>query len=319
MGKLIIAAIIDPVHTLVPFHDTTLQLLETASRMGHRTLVCETGGLSLQGPELKLCLTEVVIRQGTRTRPETSFWKVRGKPVTVRSSEVDVILMRKDPPVDQQYFQALWMLDYSRAPVINEPEGIRAASEKLFALNFADWMPPTLVTARRDDIDAFCREQGGRIVLKPLDGFAGRSVYIWDLKGENHGVIWEEITRRGTRPVMAQRFLPAVKKGDKRILLWNGIPLGAINRVASRGEARSNLAAGGKAEPARITPRERELIDALAPSLLEHGLFFVGLDVIGGYLTEINVTSPTGLVELEAFSGVSHSGKILAELADILG
>jgi glutathione synthase len=235
------------------------------------------------------------------------------------SGDFDLVLMRKDPPVDQRYLHALWMLDHCDAPVINEPEGLRSASEKLFALQFPDWIPPTIVTSRREELDSFCREQGGRIVLKPIDGFAGRGVYAWSLKEANRGVIWEEMTERGTRPVLAQRFLPEVKRGDKRILVWNGRALGAVNREAKSGEVRSNLAAGGTAVKSSITAREHEMVEALAPYLIDHGLYFVGLDVIGGYLTEVNVTSPTCLVELESFTGIRHSEQMVRDWDEVLG
>jgi len=314
-----IAAIIDPIATLTPHHDTTLRLLESAGRRGHCIYVTEPGGLTVRDGTLHLTLQEVRIDQGTPARPRLPFYALRGRPVTVSSREVDLVLMRKDPPVDARYLHALWMLDYCEAPVINDPEGIRAASEKLFALRFPDLIPPTVVTSRREDLDAFCREQGGKIVLKPIDGFAGRGVYLWRLEGDNRGVIWEEMTERGTRPVMAQRYLPAVKKGDKRILVWLGQPIGAVNRVAGRGEVRSNLAAGGRAVKSSVTKQERAMVEQLAPFLIEQGLFFAGLDVIGGYLTEVNVTSPTCLVELEKFSGISFSDRIVRDWEETLG
>lgn len=318
MRPLKIAAIIDPLHSLTPFHDTTLCLLETAARMGHRTFVSEIGGLSLKKSSLQLTVQETLIRQGTPSRPLRPFFELRGRPATAGSGDFDLILMRKDPPVNTRYLQALWMLDFSDAPVINEPEGIRAASEKLFALRFPDLIPPTIVTSRREELDGFCREQGGQIVLKPIDGFAGRGVFSWSLTDPNRGVIWEEMTDRGTRPVIAQRFLPEVRKGDKRILLWNGQILGAVNRIARRGEVRSNLAAGGTAIRTTVTARERELAEVIIPHLLDLGLLFVGLDVIGGYLTEVNVTSPTCLVELEEFSGVRHSESVVNDWAEVL-
>ncbi len=313
-----LAAIIDPLELLTPFHDTTVCILEAAARLGHRTFVTEIGGLTLNNGVLRFHAQEVIVAQGTRSKPRRPFYRLKGKPVDVSSGEFDLVLMRKDPPVDPRYLHALWMLDHCEAPVINEPEGIRAASEKLFALQFPDWIPPTVVTSRREELDSFCKDQGGKIVLKPIDGFAGRGVYVWSLNEANRGVIWEEMTERGTRPVLAQRFLPEVKKGDKRILVWNGEILGAVNRVAKSGEVRSNLAAGGTAVKSSVTARERELVEAMAPYLIDHGLYFVGLDVIGGYLTEVNVTSPTCLVELETFTGVKHSERMVRDWAEVL-
>jgi len=213
----------------------------------------------------------------------------------------DVIWMRKDPPVDEAYLYATHLLEVAERAgvrVLNRPSALRSWNEKLGALRFSRWMAPTLVAGRVSELLLFAEEQQ-EIVLKPLGGRAGLGVIR--VNGQSPGLkaLLELVTEQERLPVMAQAFLPSVSEGDKRILLVDGDPLGAINRRPSAGEFRSNLAVGGQAEATELTERERQICAALAPALRAEGLFFVGIDVIGGMLSEINVTSPTGVREVE--------------------
>ena len=209
--------------------------------------------------------------------------------------------MRKDPPVDEAYLYATHLLEVAERAgvrVLNRPSALRSWNEKLGALRFSRWMAPTLVAGRVSELLSFAQEQQ-EIVLKPLGGRAGLGVIR--VNGQSPGLkaLLELVTEQERLPVMAQAFLPSVSEGDKRILLVDGDPLGAINRRPSAGEFRSNLAVGGQAEATELTDRERQICAALAPALRAEGLFFVGIDVIGGMLSEINVTSPTGVREVE--------------------
>jgi glutathione synthetase, prokaryotic len=212
-----------------------------------------------------------------------------------------VIWMRKDPPVDEAYLYATHLLEVAERAgvrVLNRPSSLRAWNEKLGALRFSRWMAPTLVAGRVAELTAFAQEQGD-IVLKPLGGRAGLGVIRVAADAPGLGALLELVTEQERLPVMAQRFLPQVSDGDKRILLVDGEPLGAVNRRPKQGEFRSNLAVGGHPEATELSERERHICAALAPSLRAEGLFFVGIDVIGGMLSEINVTSPTGIREVE--------------------
>jgi glutathione synthase len=218
--------------------------------------------------------------------------------------DADVVLMRQDPPFDIAYITATYLLERVAAEtlVVNDPRSVRDAPEKLFVLDFAQFMPPTMITRSIAELRAF-HARHGEIVLKPLHGKAGESVIRIDRAGTNLAALAELFGTVWREPFIAQAFLPAVAAGDKRIILVDGEVAGAINRRPPAGEIRSNLAAGGKAEAATLTEREDEICAALGPELKRRGLLFVGIDVIGGMLTEINVTSPTGIVALDAFNG----------------
>jgi glutathione synthase len=214
--------------------------------------------------------------------------------------------MRKDPPVDEVYLYATHLLELAErggVRILNRPRALRAWNEKLGSLRFAHLMAPSLVSSRVAQISAFAAEHG-EVVLKPLGGRAGQGVV--HVRGDAPGLpsLLELVTRQERLPVMAQAFLPGVRAGDKRILLVDGEPLGAINRLPRKGEFRSNLALGGTPEPTELNTAERRICEAIAPTLRDDGLFFVGIDVIDGYLSEINVTSPTGVREVEGLSGV---------------
>lgn len=226
--------------------------------------------------------------------------------------DVDVVLMRQDPPFDLGYISAAFLLDRLRGQtlVVNDPREVVNAPEKMFVLDYARFMPPTLVTRSLEEVRAFQREHGA-VVVKPLHGNGGKAIFKVEADGGNLSALFELFNRTWPEPHMVQPFLPEVAEGDKRIVLVEGEVAGAINRLPGEGEFRSNLAMGGRAEPATLTPREEDICAALGPELRRRGLVFVGIDVIGGrWLTEINVTSPTGIVAIDRFNGTDTAGRI---------
>jgi glutathione synthase len=227
-------------------------------------------------------------------------------------SELDVLFMRKDPPVDREFIRTTQLVELGPGPLtINHPRGLRAANEKLFALRFPELIPPTLVSREIGQLRQFLDAQGGDAVVKPLDGCGGEGVLRVRRGDPNLSALLEIATGKEKVPVMAQAYLPAVREGDKRIILLAGEPIGAVLRVPAQGELRANFASGGSASAAPLTPRDREICRRLAPALDELGLWLVGIDVIGGKLTEVNVTSPTGLVEIDALTGESLEAKVI--------
>ena len=234
-----------------------------------------------------------------------------GSPESLDLATVDVILMRQDPPFDMAYITATHLLEHIHPStlVVNDPVSVRNAPEKLLATHFADLMPQTLITADRDEIIAF-RKEIGDIIIKPLYGNGGVGVFHLRPDDDNLNVILELFSEFYREPIIIQQYLADVREGDRRIILIEGKPVGAINRIPAEGESRSNMHAGGTPTSWHITPREHEICDALAPVLMERGLIFTGIDVIGDYLTEINVTSPTGLQEVNRFDGVSLEAQI---------
>jgi glutathione synthase len=215
-----------------------------------------------------------------------------------------VVLMRQDPPFDLAYITATHLLEriQHETLVVNDPAAVRNAPEKLFVLDYAEFMPPTMITRRLEDARAF-HEEHGEVVVKPLYGNAGSAVFHVGRKDANLAALTELFGQVWREPFMVQAFIPDVSKGDKRIVLVDGVATGAVNRLPKAGEIRSNLAVGGSGAKAELTDREIEICDKLGPELAKRGLIFVGIDVIAGYLTEINVTSPTGIVAIDAFNG----------------
>ncbi|MFN4089883.1 MAG: glutathione synthase [Alphaproteobacteria bacterium] len=234
-----------------------------------------------------------------------------GDPVLVDLATMDVILMRQDPPFDMAYITATHLLEHvhPQTLVVNDPASVRNAPEKLFVTHFEGVMPPTLITADRKEIMAF-RAEHEDIIIKPLFGNGGAGVFHITPGDENLTALLELFTVLYREPVIVQRYVPEVRAGDKRIILVDGEPAGAILRVPAKGEARANLHVGGKAVKTTLTAREEELCRAIGPTLRDQGLVFVGIDVIGDWLTEINVTSPTGLQEIERFDGTNVAGLI---------
>ena len=226
-------------------------------------------------------------------------------------SEFDVVWLRQDPPFDMFYITTTHLLErvHPATLVVNDPFWVRNYPEKLLVLDFPDLTPPTMIARDLDTIRAFKAEHGD-VILKPLYGNGGAGVFRLDANDRNLTSLHELFTGFSREPLIVQKFLPAVAKGDKRIILVDGEAVGAINRVPAEGETRSNLHVGGRAEPVRLSPRDREICDRIGPLLREKGQIFVGIDVIGDWLTEINVTSPTGIQELERFDEVNIAGRI---------
>jgi glutathione synthase len=224
------------------------------------------------------------------------------------------IFMRKDPPADAPYLYATMLLsltDRDHTFILNEPAGLREANEKLYSLNFPEAIPPTIVTYEISRLKQFMGEQGGEMIVKPLDGHGGEGVFHAHSGDRNLNAILETVTRFETRPIMGQRYIPEIRDGDKRLIVLNGEPLGCMLRVPRDDEHRGNIHVGGNCVKADVTERDRELCRMLRPHLERDGLYFVGLDIIGRYLTEVNVTSPTGIQEIDRLDGVNLEAKVI--------
>ncbi|GBF82542.1 glutathione synthase [Aphanothece sacrum] len=299
-----LAFIIDPLPRLDPGHDTTVALMEAAQMAGHEVWVTEVHQLSVIDGKAwailqQVQLTPVQLQEGKWIAVPNWYQVSAG--VLRCLEDMNVVFMRKDPPVTIRYLYATYILELinqQKTLVINSPQGLREANEKMYTLQFSAVMPETIVSQNKAIIREFV-EQKKLAVLKPLGGKAGEGILFLDPGDRNFNSIVEVSTQQGQEPVMIQRFLPEAKDGDKRIILLNGEPIGAVNRVPTGQEFRGNMAVGGRVEKTEITPREQEICAKVGPKLRRDGLYFVGIDVIGGYLTEVNVTSPTGVREID--------------------
>ena len=297
--SLKVAVQMDPLETINIAGDSTFAIMLAAQARGHELFHYQAGDLSYRDGRVMAPARPVTVQ-----RVVGDHFKA-GDPVTIDlADDVDVVLMRQDPPFDLAYITATHLLERirDRTLVVNDPESVRNAPEKLFVLDYAQFMPPTLITRRLEDARAFHAEHG-EVVVKPLYGNAGSAVFHVGRNDANLAALTELFGQVWREPFMVQAFLPDVSKGDKRIVLIDGKPTGGINRLPKDGEIRSNLAAGGRADPTELTPREMEICAAIGPELAKRGLLFVGIDVIAGHLTEINVTSPTGIVAIDRFNG----------------
>jgi glutathione synthase len=284
--------------------DSTLALMLSAQARGHRLWHYLPDALDwVEGRVVAMARPVEVMRPEQAAEPHFR-WLGEPAPIDL-AAEIDVVLMRQDPPFDMAYITATHLLERAQAAgvlVVNDPASVRNAPEKLFVLNYADLMPPTLVTRSLAAAEAF-RRRYGEVVVKPLYGNGGAAVFHIPAGDSNLGALVELFGRMWREPFMVQAFLADVRLGDKRIVLIDGEPAGAINRLPRTGEIRSNLAAGGSAHATVLTAAEQAICDRLGPDLKRLGLLFVGIDVIGGRLTEINVTSPTGIVAIDRFNG----------------
>jgi glutathione synthase len=303
--------VMDPMDRILPDKDTTFAFQRAAQARGHAALHCLPRDLFLLNGEVHARVREVTVSDAV---PHVTW----GSQYDVRLADCEAVLIRKDPPFDVAYLYATLLLERarSRTVLLNDPRGLRDANEKLYGQHFARHMPRTIVSAHRDQILAFVREVGGRGVIKPLYGAGGAGVLMLRLDDKNARAIIETVTQDGQHLAMVQEFLPAVEKGDKRVLLLDGEPLGAINRVAQADEFRSNIHVGGRVEPCEVTAEERKIIADIAPRLRADGLVFVGLDFIGGKITEVNVTSPTGIQELSRHVGKDVADKVIRWLEE---
>jgi glutathione synthase len=304
--SLAVAVQMDPIHAINIDADSTFVLMVEAQRRGHGLWYYTPKTLSLHGGRVIAKAQRVVdIRRKKGDHVEL------GPLEPLDLSMMDVVLLRQDPPFDMAYITTTHLLEriHPRTLVVNDPQHVRNAPEKLFVTHFQELMPPTLITVDKDEILAF-RKKHKDIVVKPLFGNGGSGVFHVKPDDENLGSILEVFTQMFREPIIAQRYIPEIRKGDKRIILVDGKAAGAVSRMPLEGEARANFHAGGAAKKAELTPRERMICEAIGPSLAERGLVFVGIDVIGDYLTEINVTSPTGIQEINRLSGTKIESDI---------
>ncbi len=315
-----LAFIIDPIERLDPCHDTSVALMEAAQAQGHQVWITQIEHLSIVDGKTVAILRPVTLNpvqlvDGLWIAPTP--WYCPGEAEVKPLETMDVVVMRKDPPVTITYLYATYLLDYvdpRRTLVINRPQGLRAANEKMYALQFREAIPETIVTQDKETIRHFVN-QTGKAVLKPLGGKAGEGILMLQAGDRNLNSMIEISTEQGTLPVMVQVFLPAAEEGDKRIILLEGEPIGAVNRVPTGQEFRGNMATGGQVVQTRITQREQFICDHLAPILRQDGLSFVGIDIIGGYLTEVNVTSPTGIREIDRLDGTQLGHQVVNWMA----
>ena len=314
-GTMQVAVQMDPLESINIDGDSTFALMLEAQARGHSLWHYEVRHLSLREgrrqPAGGTADRVTCVAHPVTVRREAGAHFHAGEPQTIDLARMDVVLMRQDPPFDMAYISATHILEHihPHTLVVNDPAAVRNAPEKLLVTHFPDLMPPTLVTWDVTAIRAF-RAEFGDIIVKPLFGNGGAGVFRIRPDDENLGALLEMHFARSREPLMIQRYEPAVRQGDKRIILIDGEPAGALNRVPAEGEARSNMHVGGRPERVALTPRDEEICARIGPMLREQGLIFVGIDVIGDYLTEINVTSPTGLQEIARFDGVNLAGRI---------
>ena len=300
-----VAVQMDPLEAVNIDGDTTFLMMETAQARGHSLFVYTPDRLALEEGRVTARGRPVEVRRAKGDHATFGDYQ------RLDLAEVDVVLLRQDPPFDMAYITSTHLLDvvHPKTLVVNNPTEVRNAPEKLFVTGFPGVQPPTLITSDVEAIYDF-RARQGDIVLKPLFGGGGSGVARLLADDPNLDALLELHAMIGREPVIAQKFIPAVVKGDKRILLVDGEPVGAINRVPNEGQIRSNLRVGGRAEAVELTARDRELCAIIGPELKRRGLLFVGIDVIGEFLTEINVTSPTGAQQLKRFTGIDATEKL---------
>lgn len=310
------AFILDPIARLDPTHDTTVAIMEAAQVLGHEVWITQANKLSVVGGKAHayLQLVEFVpVTLGENRWVAVADWYTLQGERFLSLEEMDAVFMRTDPPVTVPYLYATYILDYidpRKTLVVNSPQGIRTANEKMYTLNFLEVMPETIVTQDKQVIRDFVEKQEAA-VMKPLGGKAGEGILFLQPGDRNLNSLVEISTHQGKEPVMVQSYLPAAKEGDKRIILLNGKPIGAVNRIPTGKEFRGNMAVGGRVAETEITDRELFICSQVAPKLVRDGLYFVGIDVIGGYLTEVNVTSPTGVREIDRLNGVRLGEEVI--------
>jgi glutathione synthase len=299
--------VMDPAETMHPAKDTSFAFLRSAGRRGHQCFHCLPQALSNEAATVRARARPIRVSD---TAPHVTL----GDETPLELAALDAVFVRKDPPFDSAYLHLTHQLELvkDRVLVLNDPRGIRDANEKLFAFHFAEWMPRSLVTSSPAEMIAFVAEVGGQAVLKPIDGAGGAGVVVLRSEDRNTRSLADVWTAEGKRLALVQQYEPAVRVGDKRVILLDGVALGAILRVPREDDVRANIHAGGNVKPTELTPRERDLVAAVGPKLSAHGLYFVGLDLIGERLIEVNVTSPTGIQELSRFAGRPVEDDVLA-------
>ncbi|HZF46636.1 MAG TPA: glutathione synthase [Sphingomonadaceae bacterium] len=312
-----VAVQMDPIESINIAGDSSFALMLNAQARGHEVFHYDVGSLTLdENDRLHAMLKPVTVR-----REAGNHFSAGEERRIDLGKDIDVVLMRQDPPFHMGYITATHLLERIEGEtlVVNNPASVRNAPEKVFVLDFRQFMPPTLVTRSVEEVRAF-QKRHGAVVVKPIHGNGGKAIFRVPESGDNLSALIEVFNQTWPEPHMVQPFLPEVSEGDKRIVLVDGEVAGAINRRPGEGEFRSNLARGGSAEATGLTPREEEICAALGPRLKELGLIFVGIDVIGGkWLTEINVTSPTGIVAIDKFNGTDTAGMIWDAIEGRLG
>ena len=310
------AFIIDEIASLDPTHDSSVAIMEAAQIFGHQVWITYLPQLSVIDGRAYAHLQSVSFK---RVKLVNGHWQAEKDWYCLQESALmpldsfDAVFMRQDPPVTIQYLYATYILDLidtNSTRVINSPQGLRKANEKMYALQFSRAIPHTMVTQSKSVIADFV-EQKKAAVIKPLGGKAGEGILFLEAGARNFKSLIDISTKHGQEPVMVQEYLPAAKQGDKRIILLDGKPLGAVNRIPTGKEFRGNMAVGGRVAKTEITERELEICAMIAPKLVADGLTFVGIDVIGGYLTEVNVTSPTGIREIDRLEDVRLGQEII--------
>lgn len=305
--SLAFAFILDPFDKLHFAEDTSFWLMSECARRGHELYAVEASSLKVAGSAPAGRALPVAVDPALG-------WLPRGDAASMPLGAFDCVFMRKEPPFDISYVYSTYILELAPAGtfVINDPRGIRDANEKLYSLHFPSVIPETLVTSSKRELLGFLEEVGGAMVVKPLGSYGGREVFLCRSGDSNLGAIIDSVTLKGSLHVIAQRFIEEVTTdGDKRILLLDGEPLGAFVRMPAPGDHRANISAGGRAEPAEVTGADRALCDVLKGRLQADGLYFVGIDVIGGLVTEINVTCPAGVYEIDRFSGLNSASPVI--------
>jgi glutathione synthase len=304
---LTLAFVMDPVEAEPMDASTTIVLMREAQNRGHTVLYVDPGDLGVDAGRVQAEAVPIEFTAGTNSTVRRGEARVYDF-----DHEIDVAFQRKDPPVDRDFIVATQILNIcEHTIVLNRPTSVISFNEKLLAVEFADLMPATRVTRRIPELRAFMAEQGGQMIIKPLDGKGGEGIFHLTENDRNLSSILEQSTEFGTRAVMAQQYLPAIREGDKRILLLEGEAIGAVLRVPADAESRANLHVGGKAVRAPLDDDDRRIISRISHFLKDKGLFFVGIDVIGGKLTEINVTSPTGVQEINTLDQTRLEALIL--------
>jgi glutathione synthase len=303
--KLKVAVQMDPIARVNVGGDSTFALLLEAQQRGHTISYYTPDQLSLNGKDV------VAPLQPLSVRDQVGDHFTLGEPKRQNLAEFDVVLLRQDPPFDLAYITSTHLLEriHPRTLVVNDPASVRNAPEKLFVLDFPELMPPTLISRNLDEINAF-RAKHGAVVMKPLHGHGGAAVFRVMPQDMNFGSLYDMFSVTFREPWVIQRFLPEVKQGDKRIILVDGEFAGAVNRVPAEDDLRSNMVRGGAARATDLTPREQEICTRIGPALRERGLLFVGIDVIDDHLTEINVTSPTGIRAIAKLGGADIAALI---------
>jgi glutathione synthase len=310
--SLRVAVQMDAMETVNIAGDSSFALMEAAQARGHTLFHYDVGTLAWESDGSPIGKITAHGAPVTVQRVEGDHFSMEERRPIDLARDIDVILMRQDPPFDLGYISGALLLDRLKGTTLvsNDPREVVNAPEKMFVLDYAQFMPPTLIARTLDEVREF-QQKHGALVVKPLHGNGGKAIFKVEADGTNLSALFEIFNQTWPEPHMVQPFLPEVSEGDKRIVLVDGEFAGAINRVPGEGEFRSNLAQGGYAEAASLTAREQEICDAMGPELKRRGLVFVGIDVIGGkWLTEINVTSPTGIVAIDKFNGTDTAGLI---------